>query len=177
MKNRRLIAILILCIVIVFVYACKKSSNAAEAANATTHEHESGEQAGHEHEGERTSHEHEGEAGHEHGEEGEHAHSEEGEESGVHLHLGDIHDEVRKGVRMVLSYDKDSDSFVGTVENTTDKTIQKVRVEVHLSNGTELGPTTPIELAPGKISDVKLSAEGNSFEWWTTHAESGSSEH
>ena len=93
------------------------------------------------------------------------------------MHLDDIHDEVRKGVRMVLSYDAEADAFIGTVENTTDITIQSVRVEVHLSNGTELGPTDPIELAAGKIVDVKLSAEGHSFEWWTAHVESGTSEH
>ena len=68
-------------------------------------------------------------------------------------------------------------SLIGTVENVTEKTISRVRVEVHLSNGNELGPTEPIDLAPGKKVDVKLSAEGQSFNWWKAHAEAGASEH
>lgn len=43
--------------------------------------------------------------------------------------------------------------------------------------GEELGPTEPISLEPGKKADVKLSAEGQSFEWWKAHAEVGESEH
>lgn len=181
MPKPKIIAIICMCLFLMLFYGCSKSmnevSNNAETEDSSTHVHEQGEQAGHEHEGEQAGHEHEGEAGHEHGEEGEHVHSEEAEESGVHLAPDEIYDEVRKGVRMVLSYEKDSDSFIGTVENTTDKAIQRVRVEVHLSNGTELGPTKALELAAGKIVDIKLSAEGQSFEWWTAHAESGASEH
>ena len=63
------------------------------------------------------------------------------------------------------------------MENVVEKTVSRVRVEVHLSNGTELGPTEPLELAPGKKADIKLTAEGQSFDWWKAHAESGESEH
>ncbi len=63
------------------------------------------------------------------------------------------------------------------LENVTEKTLSNVRIEVHLSNGVELGPTPPIELAPGKKVDVGLSAEDQSFEWWKAHAEVGKSEH
>jgi len=59
------------------------------------------------------------------------------------------------------------------VENLIEKTLTRVRIEVHLSNGTELGPTEPIDLEPGKKVEVKLSAEGQSFEWWKAHAEVG----
>ena len=48
-----------------------------------------------------------------------------------------------------------------------------VTVEVHLSNGTELGPTERNDLAPGEKIAVKLSAEGQDFDWWKAHAESG----
>jgi hypothetical protein len=118
-----------------------------------------------------------GEAEHTHGEEGEHTHDQEGEESGEKLALTDIYDDVRKGVRMVLAFHNASSSFIGSVENTTDKTIKDVRVEVHLSTGVELGPTERMDLAPGEKAGVKLEAKGHVFEWWTAHAESGSSEH
>jgi len=118
-----------------------------------------------------------GEQAHEQGEEGEHIHGEEGEESGEKLILTDTYNHVRKGVRLVLAFHNASSSFIGSIENVTDKTIKKVRVEVHLSTGVELGPTERKDLAPGEKSGVKLEAKGHVFEWWTTHAESGSSEH
>lgn len=118
-----------------------------------------------------------GEQTHEHGEEGEHVHGEEGEESGEKLALTDTYDHVRKGVRLVLAFHNASSSFIGIVENVTDKTIKSVRVEVHLSTGVELGPTERRDLAPGEKAGIKLEAKGHVFEWWTAHAESGSSEH
>jgi hypothetical protein len=48
-----------------------------------------------------------------------------------------------------------------------------VRVEVHLSNGTELGPTTPVDLAPGERTAVELQATTAAFTGWTGHPESG----
>ena len=144
-------------LLLVFVYGCNKGSNESEAAEASTHEHELGEQEGHEHEQGK-------QAG-------------EGEEAGPRISLDGTHDEVRKGVRLILSFDNEFSSFIGTLENVTEKTISRVRVEVHLSNGNELGPTEPINLAPGKKVDVGLSAEGQSFNWWKAHAETGPSEH
>ena len=113
---------------------------------------------------------------HEHGEEGEHTHGEEGEESGEKLALTDIYDHVHNGVRLVLAFHNASSSFIGSVENSTDKTIKSVWVHVHLSNGVELGPTEQRDLAPGEKAGIKLEAKGHVFEWWTAHAESGSSE-
>jgi len=109
--------------------------------------------------------------------EGEHEYGEEGEESGTQYALSDTCDEVYNGVRLIMSYNKQSKSFNGTVENTTEKTLKKVRVEVHLSNGVELGPTTPADLEPAKNRDVNLTATGKDFEWWTAHPEVGSDEH
>jgi len=105
-----------------------------------------------------------------------HEHGEEGEESGEKLALTDIYDHVHKGVRLVLAFHNASSSFIGSVENVTDKTIKKVRVEVHLSTGVELGPTERMDLAPGEKAGVKLEAKGHVFEWWKAHAESGSGE-
>jgi len=101
----------------------------------------------------------------------------EGEEAGVRLAINDTYDTVRKGVRLILTYDSTSSSFIGTVENVTNETIKFVRVEVHLSNGIELGPTDPIDLAAGSKENVKLAAEGQSFEWWKAHPEAGEGEH
>lgn len=104
-------------------------------------------------------------------------HGEEGEEDGTEYALDDTYDQVRRGVRLILAYDADTNSFIGTVENTTDDTLEQVRVEVHLSNGTELGPTPRADLAPGQSREVVLPATAKSFEGWTAHPEVGESEH
>ncbi len=98
------------------------------------------------------------------------------EEGGSGLALDETFDMVRAGARLIMSYDAASTSFVGTVANTTDATLTRVRIEVHLSNGIELGPTTPTDLAPGEILDVVLPASTQSFDSWTPHAEVGASE-
>ena len=73
-----------------------------------------------------------------------------------------------------MSYDAASQSFIGVVENTTAQTIQAVRVEIHLSNGIELGPTIPGDLNPYETRQVELSAaSATGFDGWTPHAESG----
>jgi hypothetical protein len=94
------------------------------------------------------------------------------EESGTELALNENYD-VRNGARLMLAYDAQSDTFKGTVENTTDKTLKQVRVEVHLSNGTELGPTTPVDLAPGEKRVIELTATSKDFDGWTAHPEVG----
>jgi len=187
MPKLRFYTIICMSLLLVFVYGCNKGSNADKAAEVSTQEHKQEGQEGEKHEqGENAREErgeHTGEREHAGERRGEHAgeergeHAEEGEEAGPRISIDGTHDEVRKGVRLILSYDNESSSFIGTVENVTEKTISRVRVEVHLSNGKELGPTKPIDLAPGKKVDVKLSAEGQSFEWWKAHAEAGASEH
>ena len=82
-------------------------------------------------------------------------------------------DAVRAGARLILNYDLASNSFQGAVENITNNTLTNVRVEVHLSNGTELGPTTPVDLAPGQAQPVNLPATAASFTGWVAHAEVG----
>ena len=83
-------------------------------------------------------------------------------------------DAVRSGARLIMSYDAPSNSFKGTVENTTNSVLDQVRVEVHLSNGTELGPTTPQALAPGEAAPITLPSTQASFTGWVAHAEVGS---
>ncbi len=115
--------------------------------------------------------------GAEHGRGGEGSHGKEGEESGNELALNETYDNVRNGARLILAYDVQSNSFSGTVENTTDKTLERVRVEVHLSNGIELGPTTPEDLRSGEKMNVKLTATSKDFDGWSAHPEVGISEH
>ncbi len=95
------------------------------------------------------------------------------EESNIQLTVNESYDAVRAGARLILAYDTQSKSFKGTVENTTNSTLQNVRVEVHLSNGTELGPTTPVDLLPGAKMDVQLASAGETFDRWTAHPEVG----
>lgn len=115
------------------------------------------------------------EGGHSHA--GEDAHSHEGEDSGAMLELNETYDEVRKGVRLTLSYDSDTKSFSGTVENTTRETLPQVSVGVELSNGAELGPTTPVDLEAGESQPVELDAAGETFERWSAHSKMGSGGH
>ena len=101
----------------------------------------------------------------------------EGEESRQQFAKDETYDQVRNGARLKLVYDAKTNAFVGTVENTTNQTLSKVRVEVHLSNGIELGPTPPTDLAPDQTINVELSAAGQDFNKWSAHPEVGSSEH
>ncbi len=105
------------------------------------------------------------------GEHGEGEHGEEGEESGEYLGLEDIWDATRNGARLVLSFDPAANAFIGTVENTTEATLCAVRVEVHLSTGTELGPTERTDLPSGETTVVELPSAGEAFDSWTAHPE------
>ena len=123
----------------------------------------------------------EGAGGEGHGPGGEGSGSESGasggeEGSGAQLALDDTFDAVRGGARLVLNYDAPSNAFIGTVENTTGNNLNRVRIEVHLSNGTELGPTTPVDLAPGEVIGIHLPATQASFTGWVAHAEVGGGE-
>ncbi len=101
----------------------------------------------------------------------------EGEEPVVRLAIDDTYNVVRNGVRLILRYDSTSSAFVGTVENVIERTVSAVRVEVHLSNGTELGPTERNDLAPGeKLAVTLLSIKVQDFDWWKAHAEAGEGE-
>ena len=121
-----------------------------------------------------------GERGGEHGsggESGRESGSGGGEEgSGAMLAPDETFDMVRGGARLILSYDPASNAFTGTVENTTSNDLTRVRIEVHLSNGTELGPTTPIDMAPGQVATVNLPSTQASFTGWVAHAEVGNAE-
>ena len=109
------------------------------------------------------------------GTEGGGEHGSGGEEGGGAnaLALHETFDAVRSGARLILKYDAPGNSFKGIVENTTNGVLDRVRVEVHLANGTELGPTTPTDMAPGEVVSINLPAPSASFTGWTTHVEVG----
>ena len=137
-------------------------SSAAEAGG----EHSEAREGRGEHGGEHGEGDEHGEGGESHGEGGE-----EGEESGVYIGAGETWDVVRREVRLVLSFERASNAFVGTVTNTTSETLCAVRVEVHLSTGPELGPTERTDVRAGQSIDVRLPTAGEAFDTWTAHPE------
>ena len=146
----------------------------AEAVGEEAGEHREGREAGEHSEGGEGGEHREGREGGEHGEGGEggeHDEGGEGEESGVYIGRGDTWDVTRRGARLVLTFDAASDAFTGTVENTTGSTLCAVRVEVHLSTGTELGPTVRTDVSAGQSIEVELPTGGEEFDSWTAHPE------
>lgn len=95
-------------------------------------------------------------------------------ESGIRYGLTDTATVERKGVELIAWYESADSTFTGTVRNTTDETVRQVRVEIHLSNGVELGPTPRVDLASGETDSFQLDAGGHTFSWWTIHVEIGS---
>lgn len=146
--------------------------------------HTHGEDADHTHEQAETqqaageTHTHgEGEEEEEHTHPGDSTHSHEGEENVTQLEPDETYNAVRRGVRLVLSYNSETDSFTGTVENTTEEALPGVQVIVQLSNGSELGSTTPVDLDSGEKQSVALDAGGVTFDNWTAHSAIGNNEH
>ncbi|MDR8393160.1 hypothetical protein NC796_18540 [Aliifodinibius sp. S!AR15-10] len=139
-------------------------------------DHTHGKGADHTHETEQHSHDgsETADATHTHSE-SEDAHSHSGGGSGTMLGPNETYDEVRRGIRLTLSYNSETGSFNGTVENTTQEALPQVSVGVELSNGTELGPTTPVHLETGESQSVELDAAGETFDSWIAHSEIGSS--
>ncbi|MXX55307.1 MAG: hypothetical protein F4106_11735 [Gemmatimonadetes bacterium] len=96
-------------------------------------------------------------------------------ESGTRWNPDETATETRSGVTLILSYDSSSQRFNGTATNTTNSPVSDVRVEIHLSNGTELGPTPRTSLNAQESKPVTLDARGQNFDWYSVHVEFGSS--
>ena len=74
-----------------------------------------------------------------------------------------------------FAYDATTRAFRGTVENPTGLTICQSRTEIHASAGNrviELGPTIPVDLAPGDIIKIVMSAPGHALDTYVLHPES-----
>ena len=151
------------------VAGCRGGRGGGQASGGATATQESSEGGGGEHgSGGESGGEGGGESGGESGASG----SEEG--SGATLAPDETFDAVRYGARLIMRYDAANNSFMGSVENTTSRVLTRVRVEVHLSNGTELGPTAEVDLAAGEVLAINLPATAASFTGWIAHAEVGS---
>ncbi|MCY3841987.1 MAG: hypothetical protein OXH69_00445 [Acidobacteria bacterium] len=81
--------------------------------------------------------------------------------------------ESRAGVDLVMRYEAARERFEGTVTNTNGAAVDDVRVEIHLSNQVELGPTPRATLVAGEIRPVELDARGQQFQTWSVHVEIG----
>ena len=91
----------------------------------------------------------------------------EGVEPGPDLTLFDTLHFHRAGAQLALSYDFATRAFTGMVENTTEAALRRVRVEVHLSNGTKLSLTNPVDLAPGQAMAIILPTRIQTFLLWS----------
>ncbi len=97
-----------------------------------------------------------------------------GEEGGAYLPKMTKQNKLfANGARLALAFDPGTQVFVGSVTNTTARTLSQVRVEIHLDNGTELGPTKRVDVAPGQTVPVELGTFGNRFSAWISHPEAG----
>ena len=94
-------------------------------------------------------------------------------ESGTQYGRADTARESRAGVDLVMRYEAARERFEGTVTNTNGAAVDDVRVEIHLSNQVELGPTPRATLVAGEIRPVELDARGQQFQTWSVHVEIG----
>ena len=94
-------------------------------------------------------------------------------ESGTRYGRADTARESRAGVDLVMRYESARERFEGTVTNGNGAAVDDVRVEIHLSNQVELGPTPRVTLAAGEVRQVELDARGQRFQTWSVHVEIG----
>ena len=86
----------------------------------------------------------------------------------------ETYDEVRSGVRLVLSHPGWGDLIIGRAENTTDETLKNVRAVVRTSSGFTLVTTPPTNLEPGEIMSVHFDHPVmDQFGTWTAYPEVG----
>lgn len=77
---------------------------------------------------------------------------------------------IAPGIRFKLDYDSTANAFTGIVENTTDRTLATVTVEVRLYNDSSdyrSSQVTLVDLAPGEVSEVTLPVGSDPFTAWT----------
>ena len=99
-------------------------------------------------------------------------HHPEGGMEGHYVSEAESWDQTADGIRLTLQFDPGYAVFSGRVANTGTEPACGVQVEVHLSTGTELGPTEARELAPGASATVELSAGDEMFPRYAAHVAS-----
>ncbi|PON17422.1 hypothetical protein C2W62_13275 [Candidatus Entotheonella serta] len=97
------------------------------------------------------------------------------DESSPPIPLTDSFSGVFQNQNFTFAFDVSTGAFRGTVENPTDDFICQSRTEIHLGVGAqviELGPTIPVNLAPGEILNVVMAANGFAPDTYSLHPES-----
>ncbi|MDE2889965.1 MAG: hypothetical protein OXR72_17320 [Gemmatimonadota bacterium] len=119
-----------------------------------------------------------GEGSGEHGDSGEgsgEGGSGEGSEGSPPIPITEPYSGTFQNQNFEFAYDAANRAFRGTVENPTGLTICQSRTEIHASAGNrviELGPTIPVDLAPGDIIKIVMSAPGHALDTYVLHPES-----
>ena len=114
--------------------------------------------------------------GDEGGEEGsEEGGEESGDEASPPIPLTEAYSGMIGNQTFFFAYDASTGAFRGTVENTSESVVCESRTEMHLGVGTdviELGPTIPVDLTPGDVARIVMSAGGYALDTYTLHPES-----
>ena len=76
-------------------------------------------------------------------------------------------DEVRAGIRLVLSYDSTTNAFTGLLENTTETLLPKVGVAVYLDSHATRLMSSATDLAPSQVIAVTLPVDSKPFTSWS----------
>ncbi len=93
------------------------------------------------------------------------------QELGDQLKVNENYEQEIDGLHVIVSYHAPTSSFIGFIENTTNKIISNIRIEIYLSNAVELGPTRPGSLQPGEMKNISLLVHNQGFSEWSVVVE------
>ena len=99
----------------------------------------------------------------------------EGDESSPPIPLTESFSGVFGNQQFAFAFDASTGAFRGTVENPTSHAVCESRTEIHLGVGPEvieLGPTMPVDLSPGEVIKIVMSADGYALDTYSLHPES-----
>lgn len=93
------------------------------------------------------------------------------DELGNQLKIDNTYEQEIDGLYVIISYHAPTSSFIGIIENTTNKIISTIKIEIYLSNAVELGPTRAENLQPGETKNISLLAYNQEFKEWSAVVE------
>jgi len=117
-------------------------------------------------------HSHEEDTAHEHSE-ATHTHAEDSMENTANndakssFSKADTLMKTYKGIHLALYYDNESESFTGTIENTTEEQLCGITINASTGNDDKLGMTEPTNLESRQSSRVNIPARDTGFENWS----------
>ncbi len=91
----------------------------------------------------------------------------EGVDQSYKMAVSESFDEVINGAKITLNCDARVGGVVGTVQNKAAVAIEKVTIDISLSNGLKLETVTFENLQPGESKSVEILAENGLFNRWT----------